>query len=280
MKILITQSAFDAACVELKKQYDVTVTGRSGLVKHSGAEASFSFDGTTLDITILEKPFYVSTGYVEAQIEKFFAAPLATLGSSPVRTSVAAIIALVLCFTLTGCTVKQQQNAKAVVAKIASYEPELQTVVDTLGSTLAVFLPGDAALIGVLLPAFDADAQLLQAALNDYTATPNNGTLLSLNTALQKVLADNADQFLAAAKISNPVSVASAKLAIGAVRTILLLMDGALQTVLPATIIHVNMQARTLKLRDVAPWLDKHEIQVATGYPASWVIAYGEARGE
>ncbi|QHN04409.1 hypothetical protein FTO74_14330 [Granulicella sp. WH15] len=276
--IALTRDQFTAAVTLLHEKYDVVVSGDEGTIEHSGVTATYSYDGTALTLAITKKPWYVSEGYVEGQILAWFGQH-----SSGISVAPKAIVALVLCFSLmfglTGCTVKQQADAKAVVAKIVSYEPEVVLAVDALSTTLATFAPADAALISAAQQTFDAAFAALKVACDDYTATPNDGTLASISTALQQVLAVNANQFLAATHITNPVSVAAAKTAIVAVREVLLLMDGALQTTQTPAQNAAVAEARTLKLRDIAPYLDKHKVEMATGHNFHVVYAYETSQG-
>ncbi len=189
---------------------------------------------------------------------------------------------LICCLVLTGCTVKQQQDTKAVIAKVISYAPEIQLAEDSLTSTVSLFEPQDAALIFAGQAAFDAAKAALIVAGNAYLATPNNGTLASVRTALETVLSRNADQFLAAARISNPISLAAAKAGIVAVREVLLLMDGALQTTQSTATNIATAQARTLKLKDIAPWVDqagRDKVEQATGHSYRMVYSYETSLG-
>jgi len=203
---------------------------------------------------------------------------------SGIRQNLASGVAVALCATMlalgtTGCTPQQQANAKTAIAAIDQYEPELAVAVDTLSSTVAVFLPSDAALITAAQATFDATAAELKTLCDAYVATPNAGTLASIQSALTTLLNTNANQFLAAAHISNPQSVAAAKLAIGAVRTILLLMQGQLQTVQTPAQNAAAAAATTLKVSEVLPYLDRHRVERATGVPFRVAVAYEEAQG-
>jgi hypothetical protein len=202
------------------------------------------------------------------------------------RTSPLSCVAVMLCASmgmgLVGCTTQQQVDTKAVVAKIAQYEPEVALAVDTLASVVSVLAPADALLITVGQSAFDAAAAALKVACATYAATPNDGTLASVRSTLEQLLSLNADQFLAAAKISNPTSVASAKVAIAGVRTILLLMDGLFQTTQTTAQNVTTAQARNLKLKELEPFLssrDKQQIEMATGHNFKTVMAYETSLG-
>ena len=148
---------------------------------------------------------------------------LALLSAIPKRisTSTQAFIAMAICLSMTfclmGCTPAQQTDFKAAVAKIAQYEPaEVDLAVDTLTSTISVFLPADAALITATQTAFDTAAAELKTLCATYAATPNAGTLASIQTTLNTMLSTNADpsSWLPA---RSPIrrAVAEAKIALG-----------------------------------------------------------------
>ena len=276
----MSREQFEAAASKLKQQAGLDIAGDAGQISHSGVTVNYAYDGAALKLDVLKKPFFLSEGMIESQINGWFGK---TSGSA-VSTTAASAVALLLCccMVLTGCTVKQQADAKVVVAKIVSYEPEVALAVDSLASTVALFEPQDALLITAGEASFDAAFAALKVAADAYVATPNNGALASVRAALENVLAVNADQFLAAAKIHNPVSLAAAKAAIVGVREVLLLMDGALQTTQTTATNVATAQARTLKLKDVAPWVDeagRDRVEAATGHSYRAVYSYETSLG-
>jgi len=205
---------------------------------------------------------------------------------SKVRLTLASAIAAVACAALTvttvGCTQQQQTDTKVVVAKIAQYEPEAQLAIDTIASVVATLAPADAVIVNLAMPIVDADLVSIKNLCATYAATPNNGTLASIKSTIEAMLSQNADQFLAANKITDPKSVASVKVALAGFRTILLLMDGVLQTTQTPVQNAAAAQARTMKLKELEPFLnqqDKQKIELATGHSFHTVMAYEESLG-
>lgn len=203
-----------------------------------------------------------------------------------IRTNLTSAIAAVACAAVMaatiGCTTQQQADTKVVVAKIAQYEPEVALAVDTLLTVVATLAPADALLITVGQSAFDGAAAALKVACVAYASTPNNGTLASVRATLEQLLSLNADQFIAAGKISNPASIATVKVAIAGVRTILLLMDGLFQTTQTTAQNVATAQARNLKLKELEPFLnsqDRNKIEVATGHNFKTVMFYETSLG-
>ncbi len=198
-----------------------------------------------------------------------------------VRTSVAssvsaALVGVMVMVPLAGCTAKQTADTKAVIAQIVQYEPELTTVVDTLASTVATLAPQEAVLITAGQATFDSAAVELKALCDAYVATPNTTTLGSIRAAVDTLLATNANQFLAAAHISDPQHVAEAKLAIGAVRTVLLLIDGSLQQI---GLKQTQVTIAQLPLKEVSPYLDHKRVEEATGVPYRVAYEYERSLG-
>jgi hypothetical protein len=203
-----------------------------------------------------------------------------------IRLNLASAIASVACAaTLAatiGCTTQQQADTKVVVARIAQYEPEVALAVDTLATVVATLAPADALLISAVQATFDSAAAALKVACALYAATPNAGTLASVRSTLEQLLSLNADQFIAAGKISNPASIATAKVAIAGVRTILLLMDGLFQTTQTTAQNAAIAHARNLKLKELEPFLnhqDKNKIELATGHNFKTVMFYETSLG-
>jgi hypothetical protein len=203
-----------------------------------------------------------------------------------VRLTLASAIAAVACAALTattvGCTQQQQIDTKVVVAKIAQYEPEAQLAIDTIASVVATLSPADAIVVNLAMPIVDTDLVSIKTLCATYAATPNTGTLNSIKSTIEAMLSQNADQFLAANKISDPKSVASVKVALAGFRTILLLMDGAMQATQTPAQIAATAQSRNLKLKELEPYFsphDKQQIEAATGHSFHHVMAYEESLG-
>lgn len=280
--VTMSREQFAAAAARLQRQAGVDITGDTGQLSHSGVTLNYAYDGAALTLEVLKKPFFLSEGIIESQISGWFG----TSAKSGVSTSAASVVALLLCgaMLLTGCTPQQQTDAKAVVAKVISYEPEVTLAADSLASTVSLFEPQDAVLITAGDAAFHTALSVLDVSARAYLATPNDGTLASVRAALESVLSTNADQFLAAAQIKNPVSLAAAKAAIVAVREVLLLMDGALQATQDPAANAAAAQARTLKVSAIEPWLERdpvfqRRVQQATGHSYSAVYRYETSLG-
>jgi hypothetical protein len=198
------------------------------------------------------------------------------------RSVVAVLLCSALAMSTLGCTPQQQANSKVIVQKIVNYEPEVVTASDLVASVVKTLAPADAALVTAGQSTFDGALAELTVAANAYIATPNAGTLASVNSVLQTLLTTNANQFLAAAHITDPASVAIAKTAISGVRVVLLLMDSLLAQLLPAATVTADNAAQPIHLRDIKPYIDhdsRERVVAATGVPYRVAFEYGEAHG-
>ena len=71
IQIPLTEEEFAASGARLQQQQGITLTGREGKISKSGVTASYHYADGVLQVTILDKPFFVSTDYCEAQLRTF-----------------------------------------------------------------------------------------------------------------------------------------------------------------------------------------------------------------
>lgn len=65
IEIAMTPQMFAAKAAQLKAEEGIDLTVNAGTVEKSGVKASYTYDGATLTVTILSKPWLVTTGYCE-----------------------------------------------------------------------------------------------------------------------------------------------------------------------------------------------------------------------
>ena len=73
IQIPLTPEAYAAAAKLLEKQ-GIALTGDEGKITAKGVTAGYKYAEGLLSITILEKPFFVTTEYCEEQIKGWIAA--------------------------------------------------------------------------------------------------------------------------------------------------------------------------------------------------------------
>ena len=71
IQIALTPEQFTALAVKVQQEQGITLTGNEGKLTKMGVTASYLYKDGTLNVAILEKPFFVSTEYCEEQLRKF-----------------------------------------------------------------------------------------------------------------------------------------------------------------------------------------------------------------
>jgi hypothetical protein len=62
------RATFDAKAKQLATEQGINLAGDKGQVSKSGVTVGYSYDGQTLTLNVLKKPFIVSTAYCETQM--------------------------------------------------------------------------------------------------------------------------------------------------------------------------------------------------------------------
>jgi hypothetical protein len=72
--IELTSEAFTAAAAKLRASHGISVdtTQPTGEIDDGATKASWAYDGTTLTINVLSRPWYASCGTVVKDITEFF----------------------------------------------------------------------------------------------------------------------------------------------------------------------------------------------------------------
>jgi hypothetical protein len=190
------------------------------------------------------------------------------------RASVAALVLASVC--LTGCSV---ETTKQVVADIAAQIPLAQAVVTTTAATAEGIDPAAALLIANAANSAQVGLAALQVLCTAYAQSPSDTVLASITAALNTLLNTNATALLNAANIVDPASRAIAQASLGALQTALLLVSVIMQRAQSTTQVAATAALRTYKLREVAPYLDRQQVQQATGRPFNIALSHEESQG-
>ncbi len=73
MQMKMTQGEFDAVAARLKSSEGIELSGRTGTIEKMGVKAGYSYDGETLTVEVMEKPFLVTREYVEEKLKAWLA---------------------------------------------------------------------------------------------------------------------------------------------------------------------------------------------------------------
>jgi hypothetical protein len=73
IEIPLTEDEFAATAARVEQQQGIALTGAEGKITKMGVTAGYQYANGILRVTILDKPFFVSTEYCEAQLKAFLA---------------------------------------------------------------------------------------------------------------------------------------------------------------------------------------------------------------
>ena len=77
IQIPLTPEEFTAKARLLEEQQGIALTGNEGKITKMGVTAGYQYADGVLKVTILDKPFFVTTDYCEEQLRGFLGAPAA-----------------------------------------------------------------------------------------------------------------------------------------------------------------------------------------------------------
>lgn len=75
IQIPLTEDEFTATAARVEQQQGITLTGNEGKITKMGVTAAYQYAEGLLRVTILDKPFFVTTEYCEEQLKAFLAKP-------------------------------------------------------------------------------------------------------------------------------------------------------------------------------------------------------------
>ncbi len=75
IQIPLTEDEFTAMAARVEQQQGITLTGNEGKISKMGVTAAYQYAEGFLRVTILDKPFFISTDYCEEQLKAFLAKP-------------------------------------------------------------------------------------------------------------------------------------------------------------------------------------------------------------
>ncbi len=71
IQIPLTEEEFAATAARIQQEQGITLTGNEGKITKMGVTAAYQYAEGLLRVTILDKPFFVSTEYCEEQLKAF-----------------------------------------------------------------------------------------------------------------------------------------------------------------------------------------------------------------
>ncbi len=71
IEIRLTPEEFAGKITRLEAEHGIRLNGDAGRLTKSGVTAAYAYQDGLLTVNILEKPFFVSTEFCEAELKKF-----------------------------------------------------------------------------------------------------------------------------------------------------------------------------------------------------------------
>lgn len=168
-----------------------------------------------------------------------------------------ALIALLLPAPFVGGCSGQQ-----VAQDIVNWMPALQTAVATVDSSAALMAPADAVIFTAATTSFDTLSNAVVAQAKAYLANPTTSALATLQAQIVAFEQQVNTSLLAAAHITSSTSQQHALTAIQAVATVATTLLALVNSISGKTATTQAAAAASLKLKDVAPYLDRNTAAV------------------
>lgn len=197
--------------------------------------------------------------------------------STKLASSVAiALCACLLCVTTTGCT---QKSIKQAVATIGADIPKVQPYITVAAGVAESLDPTASVIIIAANAAVQAGLSQISQLCAAYVAAPTDSTWQSIVAAVTSVVGANETALLNALKVVDEDSRAKAVSVIGAIQTTLLLIQTAVQAVQSQSQNAAMVAAQPMTVAQMAPYLDRVQVEQATGYSFASVVSYETAQG-
>jgi len=163
--------------------------------------------------------------------------------------------------TTTSCTSSQ---VTAVVQKIWSFLPTVESINSDVAAVVSVLDPKDAVLIEGVTAMVNNGLKELQTLTAAYTANPSESTWKNIVALVDSIVTNGDAALLQAAKISDPASQVKATTIIGALDAALHIIDGWVASTQTPAQASATAAARTTKLQSVVRyWSQQDKDRVA-----------------
>ncbi len=77
VQVEMTPEEFTVKAAQLRAEQGIDLSGSTGgQISKSGVTAEWAYDGKTLTVTVLKKPFYATIGLCEGKLRDWLAGPI------------------------------------------------------------------------------------------------------------------------------------------------------------------------------------------------------------
>jgi hypothetical protein len=186
-------------------------------------------------------------------------------GTSTTKLSALMMITVLLMGSMasvstTGCT---QAQKISVAQEIVNWTPAFISTADTVNAAIMALDPVTITILGPITVGINAFGPEFQKAAQAYLNNPSQTTLQVLQALIVQIQQDTNSALLAAAKIVDPTSQATATRNINLIATIVNTLLALIQGISSKTQIAAMAQQVHIPLRQVRPYMDEAGLQSA-----------------
>jgi hypothetical protein len=180
--------------------------------------------------------------------------------SSSLKLSAVALCSLLVAGSMPVIGCNQQQRID-VAQEIVNWTPTFISTADLVNSSIEGLDPAAAIVLVPLTAAINAFGPELQKAAQAYLANPNQTTLQVLQALVTQIQQDTNQALLAAAKITNPASQATATKDVNLISAIASAIFSLVQSISSKTQIAAMSTQLHVKFAQVRPYMNTAELQ-------------------
>jgi CheY-like chemotaxis protein len=162
---------------------------------------------------------------------------------------------------MTGCT---QQQRISVAQEIVNWTPTFISTADLVNSSIEALDPATVVVLAPMTAAINAFGPEFQKAAQAYLANPSQTTLQVLQSLITQIQQDTNSALLAAARVTNPASQATATKDINLVATIANTLLSLIQSISSKAQVAAMAAQVHVTLAQVRPLLDTQDMQRAS----------------
>lgn len=190
-------------------------------------------------------------------------APSAPVAGSTAKLAAWAMIAVLLTGTMpmTGCT---QAQKVSVAQEIVNWTPVFISTADTVNASIEALDPATVIVLGPVTAAINAFGPQFELAAKDYLANPSQTTLQVLQALIVQIQQNTNSALLAAAKITNATSQATATKNINLLATIANTLLALVQSVSTKAQVAAMATGVHVTLAEVRPYMDNRQLDEAS----------------
>lgn len=228
----------------------------------SGAGLTFGAIGTTTWVGLAVALATTLLGAFAKDPGSAVSAPNASTSNSTAKLGALMLISLTLLGTMpvVGCT---QAQRVSVAQEIVNWTPVFISTADTVNAAIEALDPATVAILGPMTLAINTFGPEFEKAAQAYLANPSQTNLQVIQALIVQIQQDTNSALLAAAKITNPTSQATATKNVNLIATIANTLLALVQSISTKTQVAAMAGQVRVTFAQVRPYLDEPGMQRA-----------------